>query len=73
MPPLKIYCDCQAVVDGTSRGEEWCSSSARAHSDLWREFWFLVSDLGGLGPRTIQIIKIQARATRAQRREIGER
>eukprot|EP00959_Pyramimonas_sp_CCMP1952_P066763 1393570-Pyramimonas_sp.AAC.1 len=46
---------------------------ARAHCNLWREFCFPARDLGGLGPRTIQIIQRRAQATRAQRREIGER
>ena len=30
--PLKIHSDCQAVVDGTSRGGEWCSFPPRARA-----------------------------------------
>ena len=39
VPPLHIWTDNQAVVDGWHRGKAWCCASTRSAADLWMRFW----------------------------------
>ena len=33
------HVDCEAVIKGARRGEEWCSDPTRPYADHWREWW----------------------------------
>ena len=46
LPPLTTHVDCQTVVDGWTKGREWCEASCRPDADLWRELWRLLEDVG---------------------------
>jgi hypothetical protein len=46
IPPLTIYTDHLAIVQGLQRGEKWCCSASRAHADLWRKIWHKKADVG---------------------------
>ena len=43
-PPLTIYTDNQAVVDGCHAGKRATTHSAKPEADLWYEFWCLIED-----------------------------
>ena len=59
IPPLVVHVDCQTVVDGWDRGQEWCDSSCRPDADLWRELWRLVDDVGP----GVTLVKCKGHAT----------
>eukprot|EP00974_Lingulodinium_polyedra_P006013 568656-Lingulodinium_polyedra.AAC.1 len=48
--PITVHTDNGTVVRGFARGERWCTASGRPHADVWRQIWFVVRDLGGVGP-----------------------
>ena len=60
MPPLTVYVDNQAVVDGVSKGEEWCTRSGASCAALWRRVWAILRDLEG---QEIAVQKIKAHTT----------
>ena len=49
LPPLTIWVDNQAVIDGWLRGKQWCTSSSRSAADLWSDFWQRIEDIGSDG------------------------
>ena len=57
MPPVTIYVDNKAVVDGVQRGERWCTASGSSGADLWREIWGYLRELKG---QEVQVVKVKA-------------
>ena len=45
-PPAIIWTDHKAIVTGIARGKAWCQSAKRASSDLWRDIWHKLEDIG---------------------------
>ena len=60
MPPIQIWTDNQAVVDGWRRGRTWCCASTRSAADLWMRFWAKIEDIGTEG---VSINKCKGHAT----------
>ena len=56
-PPIVIYTDNQAVVDGWKAGEAWTTRSAKSAADLWREFWFLINGFRSLAHHALSEIR----------------
>ena len=48
--PVCIFMDHKNIVDQAEKGEAFTTSPGHANADLWRWFWHLVDDRGGLGP-----------------------
>jgi ribonuclease HI len=59
LPPLTIYCDNAAVVQGFDRGKEFCVSSKARGADLWRQVWFMLDEIGG----DVRMVKVKAHTT----------
>ncbi|CAK0796433.1 unnamed protein product [Prorocentrum cordatum] len=70
-PPMRIFTDCQNVVDGAKAGPAWLDKRSRPHLDLWECIAQAIAELEGLGPRTVQALKVKAHATRTERAAIG--
>ena len=49
VPPLTIWIDNKEVLDGWSKGKQWCCSSSRSAADLWTTFWNKIDDIGADG------------------------
>ena len=62
-PPLHLYSDSSFFVTGWQRGRSWCLSPGRAHADVWREFWMVLDDFGGVA--VLAVTKVRAHATKA--------
>ncbi len=58
-PPLTVYIDNKAVVDGFSRGRAHCTASTTDAADIWRDVWRLVEDIGP----GVSILKVRAHTT----------
>ena len=43
-PPLTIYTDNQAMVDGWHAGNRATTHSAKLEADLWYACWWLIED-----------------------------
>ncbi|CAK0865267.1 unnamed protein product, partial [Prorocentrum cordatum] len=56
-PPMRIFTDCQNVVDGVMAGPAWLDKRSRPHLDLWECISQAIAELGGLGPSTVQVLK----------------
>ena len=56
---IRIHTDHKPIVDGLLHGKEWALVPARVNADLWRRLWYLIDDLGGLGPN-VQIVWAKA-------------
>ncbi|CAK0817199.1 unnamed protein product, partial [Prorocentrum cordatum] len=39
--PVRIFSDCQAVLDGFARGPEWAARADTTHKEVWQECWRL--------------------------------
>ena len=63
-PPIRIWTDNQAVVDGWLIGEAWTTGSGKTAADLWRQFWFHIKSLRTKhqGAR-VDILKCKGHAT----------
>ena len=70
LPPLRIYIDNAAVVEGVHKGRKWCCAAARPHADVWRRIWIVLSDVG-LGDQGIDIQKCKSHISKAARAELG--
>ncbi|CAK0909131.1 unnamed protein product, partial [Prorocentrum cordatum] len=70
-PPMRIFTDCQNVVDGVMAGPASLDKRSRPHLDLWECIAQAIAELGGLGPRAVQVLKVKAHATRTERAAIG--
>ena len=70
-PPLTVHTDHMAVLQGAARGAKWCTAAARAHADVWRDIWFRIEDLGGLGPETVTFAHVKAHRTAEAKRCMG--
>ena len=46
--PVRIHTDHWPIVKGLRQGRAWAHRAGRKNLDLWREMWFIISDLGGL-------------------------
>ena len=57
--PIRIHTDHKPTVDGLLHGREWACCPTRVNADLWRRVWFLLDDLGGLGPQ-VQVVWVKA-------------
>ena len=60
VPPLTIYVDNQAVVDGVNKGEEWCTRSGASCAVLWKKVWAILKDLEG---QEVVVQKVKAHTT----------
>ncbi|CAK0899811.1 unnamed protein product [Prorocentrum cordatum] len=49
VPPVRIFSDCQSVLDGFARGPEWAARADTTHKEVWQECWRLVQENGGVG------------------------
>ena len=64
MPPIHVYSDSDFVVKGIlERGEAATTHPKAAWAHLWRRFWKLLDEFGGLGPLGLLVSKIKAHAT----------
>eukprot|EP00959_Pyramimonas_sp_CCMP1952_P429298 8991324-Pyramimonas_sp.AAC.1 len=70
-PPMFIRTDSQNVVDGVMAGPSWLDKRSHLHLDHWECIVQAIAEYGGLGPRTVQVQELKARATRAERAAIG--
>ena len=48
-PPFCVATDDLTVVHRLARGKQWCVAPRRAHTDLWRDLWLKIEDLGLVG------------------------
>ncbi|CAK0853963.1 unnamed protein product [Prorocentrum cordatum] len=71
VPPVRVFSDCQSVIDGFARGPEWAARADTTHQEVWQECWRLVQENGGTGEQGISFCKVRAHATRAQKASIG--
>ena len=62
VPPLCLYSDSAFFVTGWVRGRAWCIAPGRAHADVWRRFWDVVQDFGGVD--VITVLKVKGHATK---------
>ncbi|CAK0857020.1 unnamed protein product, partial [Prorocentrum cordatum] len=58
LPPLVLHVGRQSVIDGVAAGERWCTASRRPNTDLWRQVWARLRDIG-LGPNGVQFRKVK--------------
>ena len=61
-PPITIWVDNKEVLDGISKGKQWCCSSARQAADLWRTFWH---KMGDIDDDSVVFVKTKGHATDA--------
>ena len=52
---LTIHVDNKEVVDGVSRGRDWCCASGREGADLWIRIWDILPDL-----EEVHVVKVKA-------------
>ena len=69
--PFNIHTDCSNTLRGVERGADWCTRLASHSADLWRRFWHLVQELGGISSDRESPTKAKAHATAAERRAMG--
>ena len=53
LPPFSLAIDNLTVIKGLRRGEAYCTLPRRPHADLWRRIWFLLKDMGAVGPMRV--------------------
>ena len=53
LPPFSLAIDNLTVIKGLRRGEAYCTLPRRPHADLWRRIWFLLRDMGAVGPMRV--------------------
>ena len=46
LPPIHIYTDHLAIVQGMEKGSRWCCQAKRPHADVWRLIWHKLEDIG---------------------------
>ena len=68
-----VWADCADVAEGVACGPLWRARPERKRAELWAQNWHCIYALGGIGPRAVQIQKVQAHATAAQRVAMGRR
>jgi ribonuclease HI len=56
VPPIKIHCDNQQVVDGVASGRSWCTDARREGADLWKAIWDALDDVG----EGVNVVKVKA-------------
>ncbi len=56
VPPLRVHCDNQMVVDGVAKGRRWCLNPRREGASLWRDIWRAMDEAGD----GIEVVKIKA-------------
>ena len=71
VPPIRVHTDCELVLKGFLRGEDWCTAPERRNREIWRQLWAVVKDLGGLDTESVHIIKVKAHATKKERLSMG--
>ncbi len=59
VPPLRIHVDNAQVVRGFQEGRLWGTAAGREAADMWREFWYLIEDIG----EGVDIVKVTAHST----------
>ena len=57
MPLVTFYVDNKAVVDGMSRGEEWCTRSGFVGAGKWTEILAIIRDMDG---QEVHVKKVKA-------------
>ncbi len=67
IPPLRIFIDNAAVVEGVGRGRLWCCQANRPHADVWRSIWRILEDIG-MGPGGVEVVKCRSHTTQKARR-----
>ena len=64
IPPIRVWSDCAATIDGVRRGELWATDGQRMHAKLWHAIWGILRDIG-VSPQGLTIMKTKAHATQA--------
>ncbi|CAK0868864.1 unnamed protein product [Prorocentrum cordatum] len=41
VPSVRVFSDCQSVIDGFARGPEWAARADTTHQEVWQECWRL--------------------------------
>ena len=45
LPPLVIYTDCKAIIDGIQRGRDWCVNEERRQCERRKTLWVQLDDV----------------------------
>ncbi len=64
VPPLRIWADCQATLDGVLKGQAWATDERKPEAQLWHAIWAIIRDIG-VGTEGLTVHKTKAHATAA--------
>ena len=72
LPPAVIHTDHLGIVQGLTKGKQWCNDGRRAHADIWRMVWWQLEDQGYGEGADIEVRHVKAHRSKAQKQALQD-
>lgn len=72
LPPAVIHTDHLGIVQGLTKGKQWCNDGRRAHADIWRMVWWQLEDQSYGEGADIEVRHVKAHRSKAQKQALQD-